>query len=54
MKKNDKRTALRLPSKTRRQIEQLVTEGKYKNLSQLVRAALADFLKEGGTGAATE
>jgi Arc/MetJ-type ribon-helix-helix transcriptional regulator len=43
MKRNDKRTALRLPLKTWQKMEQLIAEGKYKNLSQVVRAALRDF-----------
>jgi Arc/MetJ-type ribon-helix-helix transcriptional regulator len=54
MAKNDEKTALRLPSSMRRQIEQLITEGKYKNLSQVIRAALADFLNQGGIDDAPE
>jgi len=44
----DKRIALRLPSKEREQIEQLIHEGKFKKISQVVRDALQlYFSKEG-------
>ena len=39
--------AFRLSIEDRQQIEQLIKEGKYKSLSQAVRAALADFLAKG-------
>lgn len=45
MKKHDSRTALRLPHKQREQIDQLVAQGKFENLSHVIRAALADFLE---------
>jgi Arc/MetJ-type ribon-helix-helix transcriptional regulator len=40
----DKRIALRLPSEKREQIETLIKSGKYENLSELIRAALDQFL----------
>lgn len=45
MKKHDRRIALRLPSKERARIQQLINEGKYENLSQMIRVALKDFLE---------
>ncbi|MEM2969044.1 MAG: ribbon-helix-helix domain-containing protein [Candidatus Bathyarchaeia archaeon] len=44
--KLDARTALRLPSKLREQIVQLVAEGKYRSLSHVVREALEKFLDD--------
>jgi Arc/MetJ-type ribon-helix-helix transcriptional regulator len=44
-KNQDSRTALRLPSNQRQKIDALVQEGKFKNLSEVVRAALNEFLK---------
>jgi len=44
--KHDSRIALRLPSNERRQIDKLVEAGKFKNLSDVIRAALKEFLKE--------
>jgi Arc/MetJ-type ribon-helix-helix transcriptional regulator len=41
----EKRTALRIPTKQREQIEKLVSQGKFRNLSEVVRAALDEFLK---------
>lgn len=46
MKEYDKRMALRLPSKERARIQQLINEGTYENLSQVVRAALRNFLEQ--------
>ena len=45
MQKQDSRTALRLPSEQREKIEQLIQQGKFKNISEVVRAALKEFLK---------
>jgi Arc/MetJ-type ribon-helix-helix transcriptional regulator len=45
-KQHDSRIAICLPSKERQQIEQLIHEGKYRNISQVIRAALAKFLNE--------
>jgi len=45
----DCRIALRLPSEDRQRIEQLIREGKYRSLSQVIRVALQEFLpKEDG------
>ena len=40
------RTALRLPLIQRKQMDKLVTQGKFKNLSHVMRMALTEFLKE--------
>ena len=40
----EKRIAVRLPSKQRQQIDSLVKAGKYTNISQVIRAALDEFL----------
>jgi Arc/MetJ-type ribon-helix-helix transcriptional regulator len=42
---HNSRTALRLPQWQREQIDKLVTEGKFKSLSQVIRAAVTEFLK---------
>jgi len=42
----DCRTALRLPREQRQKIEKLIHDGEFKNISQLVRTALEEFLKE--------
>ena len=44
MKYHEKRIAVRLPSKQRQQIDRLVESGKFKNLSEVIRAALDEFL----------
>ena len=46
MKVQDSRTALRLPHNQRKEIDRLVSEGKFKNLSQVIRAALTEFLEK--------
>jgi hypothetical protein len=43
---HDSRVALRLPSKERQQIEQLILEGKARNISNVIRAALKEFLSK--------
>ena len=43
---HDSRIDLRLPSEQHQQIDKLVAEGKYKNLSHVIRAALKEFLNE--------
>jgi len=48
MQEHDSRIALRLPSKERQQIEQLIKEGKFRNISQVIRAALKEFLSKEG------
>lgn len=50
MREQDERTALRLPHEQREKIEQLIKQGNYKNLSQVVRAALSEFLAKQGEG----
>jgi Arc/MetJ-type ribon-helix-helix transcriptional regulator len=44
MKNYDCRIALRLPNKERLKAEQLIQERKFKNLSEVTRAALQQFL----------
>jgi Arc/MetJ-type ribon-helix-helix transcriptional regulator len=48
MKKQDSRTALRLPSEQRQKIDQLIQERKFKNLSQAIREAINLFLSNEG------
>jgi Arc/MetJ-type ribon-helix-helix transcriptional regulator len=45
MKKHDVRIVLRLPATDRQKAEQLVKEGKFKSLSQVIRTALKQFLE---------
>ena len=45
MQEHDKRIALRLPSEDRTKIEELINEGKFKNISQVIRAALKKFFE---------
>jgi len=40
------RIALRLEPQIREQAEKLIQEGKFKNLSEVIRAALSKFLNE--------
>lgn len=47
-KQHDSRIALRLPSKERQQIEQFIHEGKFKNISQMIREAIDLFLSKEG------
>ena len=46
----EKRIAVRLPSKQRQQIDGLVKAGKYKNISEVIRSALKEFLSVKGKG----
>lgn len=46
MKEHDSRIAIRLPSEERKQIQVLIEAGKFKNISQVVRVALSEFLTE--------
>ena len=46
MKEHDSRIAIRLPSEERKQIQALIEAGKFKNISQVVRVALSEFLTE--------
>lgn len=45
MAKQNSRTALRLPYTQREKINELVAQGKYESLSEVVRVALIEFLK---------
>jgi putative addiction module CopG family antidote len=40
--------SFRLSTKERQRIEQLIQEGKFKNISEVVRAALREFLSKEG------
>ena len=44
--KKDARTALRFPRNQREEIDRLVSEGKFRSLSHVIRAALTEFLKD--------
>jgi len=46
MSKQDSRLALRLPTKERRQMDQLVQEGRFRDISDLTRQAIEKLLKE--------
>ena len=45
--KHDRRIAVRLPAEEKAKVKQLIQKGKFRNLSQVVRIALKQFLKEG-------
>lgn len=45
MQEHNSRIAIRLPMKERKRIDKLVEAGQFKNLSQVIRAALTHFLK---------
>ena len=44
MKYHEKRIAVRLPSKQRQQIDSLVDAGTFKNVSEVIRSALKEFI----------
>jgi len=46
MQEHSSRIAIRLPSKQRQEIDELVQAGKFKNLSEVIRIALSEFLKQ--------
>ena len=46
MKENNERIAIRLPLEQREKIDQLVLKGYHKNLSQVIRKALKEFLEK--------
>jgi Arc/MetJ-type ribon-helix-helix transcriptional regulator len=46
MKENDCRIALRLPAKEKKKAEHLIGKGSFKNLSQVIRAALNEFTEK--------
>ena len=54
MKNYDCRIALRLPAEERLKAEQLIQERKFKNLSQVTRTALREFLNQRSESNATE
>ena len=43
VKNNNERLALRLTSKQRQQIEKMVDSDRFRNLSEVIRAALDEF-----------
>jgi hypothetical protein len=45
MRKQDSMIGIRLSSEQRLRAEQIIREGRFKNLSEVVRAALREFLK---------
>jgi Arc/MetJ-type ribon-helix-helix transcriptional regulator len=45
MIEHDKRIAIRLPTKQRQQMDQLLSENKFKSLSDIARIALKQFLE---------
>jgi Arc/MetJ-type ribon-helix-helix transcriptional regulator len=48
MREQNARTALRLSSQQRERIERLIREGQFKSISQVIRAALEEFLSTQG------
>jgi len=46
MKEHDSSIAIRLASEKKLRIEQLIAEGKFKSISQVVRIALKEFLEK--------
>jgi len=46
-KYHNERIALRLPSKQKQEIDELVDTGKFENLSVVIRTALKEFLEKG-------
>ena len=46
MQRHNERIGIRLPSDLREQTESLIRQGKYRNLSEVIRAALTKFLEE--------
>ncbi|MCW4044844.1 MAG: ribbon-helix-helix domain-containing protein [Candidatus Bathyarchaeota archaeon] len=44
MKEYDCRIALRLPAEARQKAEKLIENGTFKNMSQVIREALREFL----------
>ena len=45
--KHDRRIAVRLPAEEKAKAKHLIQNGKFKNLSQVMRIALKHFLTEG-------
>jgi len=46
MKEHDSLIGIRLASEKKSRIEQLIAEGKFKSISQVVRTALKEFLEK--------
>lgn len=46
----DERIAVRLSSKHRQQIEELIRNRKFKNISEVIRKALIDFFENWSKG----
>jgi len=46
LKEYGSKIAVRLPLKQRQQIDKLVEDGKFKNFSHVIRAALKEFLSK--------
>ncbi|MEM3695000.1 MAG: ribbon-helix-helix domain-containing protein [Candidatus Bathyarchaeia archaeon] len=44
--KHNERIAFRLPKECKERIKELIKEGKYRKLSQVIRAALEEFLSK--------
>jgi hypothetical protein len=42
----ENRIALRLPTEEKQRLEELIEKGKFRNLSQVIRIALNEFLKK--------
>ena len=49
MQRHNERIALRLPSEQREKIESLIQQGKFQNLSEVVRTAIREFLEGAST-----
>ena len=45
LKKQDKRISARLTAQERQRVEQLIAEGKFKNLTDFVRTAISRLLE---------
>jgi Arc/MetJ-type ribon-helix-helix transcriptional regulator len=54
MKRYQCRIALRLSNEQKERAEQLIFERKFKNLSQVIRAAIEEFLSKSVTSKGTE
>ena len=44
--KQNSRIAIRITKEQRQKIEQLIHEGRFKNISQVIRVALREFLEK--------
>ena len=48
MKEHESRIAVRLPTYQKERVKQIIISGKFKNMSQVIRQALSEFLQDGG------